>query len=49
MQSAAPKTYISKRMLDKYSEQRSQKLKAKLPVAAKSFAEDNNSTQNMAA
>ena len=55
MRSAAPKTYISKRMLERYSEQRSEKVKAKsnpIPtnkasapqVPAKPFSEDNRGT-----
>ena len=55
MRSAAPKTYISKRMLERYSEQRSEKVKAQsnpIPtnkaaaprVPAKPFSEDNRGT-----
>ena len=50
MKSAAPKTYISKRMLTRYTEQRSEKLKSKnsvmaaksAPIVPKSFTEDNS-------
>ena len=49
MKSAAPKTYISKRMLTRYTEQRSEKLKSKngvmaaksAPIVPKSFTEDS--------
>ena len=49
MKSAAPKTYISSRMLTRYTEQRSEKLKSKsgvmaakpAPIVPKSFTEDN--------
>ena len=53
MRSAAPKTYISKRMLERYSEQRSEKAKSNpLPsgrpsaplVPAKPFSEDKRGT-----
>ena len=48
MRSAAPKTYISKRMLERYSEQRSEKAKSNLIlsrnsaplVPPKNFSED---------
>ena len=58
MKSAAPKTYISKRMLDRYSEQRSEQQKAKSNsmsgksaplVPPKSFTEDNSNSQSAAA
>ena len=50
MKSAAPKTYISSRMLTRYTEQRSEKLKSKsgvmaaksAPIVPKSFTEDNS-------